>query len=258
MSGRFAIQLVGRRPWPPGLTRALPRAAATPIRLVITPQSGAQAAVAERADSVQTIIYSTDPSIVEAAILITAGANAYEPVAYSTIDDVEQGFRRSSPATVSRSRDVRPGEATWELHSEFTDHRDPITQQAPTSPTTATFLPPCKLLVQAKSGSHPSLQPPCADLSARRKTRHSTPSPRLPAPRPPDSHGIPHVKRPTSPTPSTFSLQSASASREPHDVSGRWRGNAGRAACRGPITHRPLVVEFRTSSLGELSYAFGR
>ena len=53
-----------------------------------------------------------------------------EPVAYSTIDDVEQGFRRSSPATVSRSRDVRPGEATWELHSEFTDHRDPITQQA--------------------------------------------------------------------------------------------------------------------------------
>jgi len=77
VSGRFAIQLVGRRPWPPGLTGALPRAAATPIRLVITPQSGAQAAVAGRADSVQTIVYSTDPSIVEAAILITAGANAY-------------------------------------------------------------------------------------------------------------------------------------------------------------------------------------
>ena len=77
MSGRFAIQVVGRQPWPPGLTRALPRTAATPIRLVITPQPGAQAAVAERADSVQTIVYSTDPSIVEAAILITAGANAY-------------------------------------------------------------------------------------------------------------------------------------------------------------------------------------
>jgi DNA-binding NarL/FixJ family response regulator len=75
--GRIAIDVVGTPPWPAGLMRGLPNSASTAIRLVITPHAGARAAVAERPDGAEAIVYSLDPSIVEATILIAAGANAY-------------------------------------------------------------------------------------------------------------------------------------------------------------------------------------
>ena len=77
MAGRATIEIVGARPWPIGLLRALPRRSAVPVQVLITPQPHARTSIAELRGHKEVVVWAQDSSAVEAAVLIAAGANAY-------------------------------------------------------------------------------------------------------------------------------------------------------------------------------------
>lgn len=71
------IEILGSNSWPLGLPDAMPRRTSTPLKVLITPQTKAQQITANLRGHFEVITYATSPSAIEAAILITAGANAY-------------------------------------------------------------------------------------------------------------------------------------------------------------------------------------
>jgi DNA-binding NarL/FixJ family response regulator len=77
MAGQQRIEVIGPEPWPVGFAGALPRHAAIPIAIMITPRSHARTAIADLARHTEVVVWASDPSAIEAAMLITAGANAY-------------------------------------------------------------------------------------------------------------------------------------------------------------------------------------
>ena len=78
MRGRRRIpEVIGSQPWPTGFRRALPPRTGRPVKIVVTPLALALRTVADLDSPRDVIIYSTEPSAVEAALLIAAGANAY-------------------------------------------------------------------------------------------------------------------------------------------------------------------------------------
>lgn len=77
MTGRARIQITGPQPWPVGLARSLPTSSSIPVRVVLTPNPRSRATIVTASDQPQVIVWSGDPSAVEAAVFIAAGANAY-------------------------------------------------------------------------------------------------------------------------------------------------------------------------------------
>jgi DNA-binding NarL/FixJ family response regulator len=77
VAGAPLIEITGPEPWPIGLREALPRRSAIPIRIMITPQPHARCTIADLQGHPDVLVWATDPSAVEAAVLIAAGANAY-------------------------------------------------------------------------------------------------------------------------------------------------------------------------------------
>lgn len=55
----------------------LPRHTAIPIRIIITPQLHACTTIAGVPGHAEAVVWARDPSAVEAAVLVAAGANAY-------------------------------------------------------------------------------------------------------------------------------------------------------------------------------------
>jgi DNA-binding NarL/FixJ family response regulator len=75
--GQQRIEVIGPEPWPVGFTGALPRHAAIPIAIIITPRPEARTTIADLEGHTEVVVWASDPSAIEAAVLITAGANAY-------------------------------------------------------------------------------------------------------------------------------------------------------------------------------------
>jgi DNA-binding NarL/FixJ family response regulator len=71
------IEIIGPEPWPVGFIHTLPRYAPIPLRIMITPQRHAQTIVAGLRGRPEVVVWASDPSAIEAAILIAAGVNAY-------------------------------------------------------------------------------------------------------------------------------------------------------------------------------------
>jgi DNA-binding NarL/FixJ family response regulator len=77
MAAWSRIEILGPAPWPVGLIDALPRYAPIPLRIMITPQRHAQSIVAGLRGHPEVVIWASDPSAIEASMLIAAGASAY-------------------------------------------------------------------------------------------------------------------------------------------------------------------------------------
>jgi len=71
------IEIIGSGSWPLGFPDALPRRTTTPLKVLITPQPKAREITANLSDHFAVVAYATSPSAIEAAVLITAGADAY-------------------------------------------------------------------------------------------------------------------------------------------------------------------------------------
>jgi len=71
------IEVIGPEPWPVGFASALPRHASIPITIMLTPRPHAITTIADMAGHTEVVVWARDPSAIEAAVLITAGANAY-------------------------------------------------------------------------------------------------------------------------------------------------------------------------------------
>jgi DNA-binding NarL/FixJ family response regulator len=71
------LEILGIEPWPPRLSRELPRRTRRPVTLLVTPRANAITCVADRYGGRDVVVLATDPSAVEAALLIQAGADAY-------------------------------------------------------------------------------------------------------------------------------------------------------------------------------------
>ena len=92
MAGQQRIEVIGPEPWPVGFAGALPRHAAIPIAIMITPRPHARTAIADLAGHTEVVVWASDPSAIEAAVLITAGANAY----VTDLDDLASAVRAVS------------------------------------------------------------------------------------------------------------------------------------------------------------------
>jgi DNA-binding NarL/FixJ family response regulator len=77
MVGEQRIEFIGPEPWPAGFAGALPRHSTIPVTIIITPRSHARTVIADRAGRTEVVVWASDPSAIEAAVLIAAGANAY-------------------------------------------------------------------------------------------------------------------------------------------------------------------------------------
>src|SRR5450759_4942646 len=77
MAGQQRIRVIGPEPWPTGFAVALPQHAATPITVMITPRPQARTIITDLGGHSDVVVWARDPSAIEAAVLITAGANAY-------------------------------------------------------------------------------------------------------------------------------------------------------------------------------------
>jgi len=75
--GQQKIEVIGAEPRPVGFAAALPRYAAIPITVMITPRSHASTAIADLEGHAEVLVWACDPSAIEAAVLIAAGASAY-------------------------------------------------------------------------------------------------------------------------------------------------------------------------------------
>lgn len=82
-------EIVGPDPWPARLRSGLPRHSSVPVGIVVTPQPRARAIVSELRICAKVIIYATDPSVAEAAVLAAVGAVAY----VSEVDDLAAAVR---------------------------------------------------------------------------------------------------------------------------------------------------------------------
>jgi hypothetical protein len=76
-AAKIGIEVTGPEPWPIRLARALPRYSAAPLRVMITPQPYARITIEALHGQPQVLVWASDPSAVEAAVLIMAGADAY-------------------------------------------------------------------------------------------------------------------------------------------------------------------------------------
>ena len=92
MASQQKIEVIGPEPWPAGFAAALPRHRAIPITVMITPQPHARATIADHAGRAEVVVWASDPSAIEAAVLITAGANAY----VTDLDDLAEAVRAVS------------------------------------------------------------------------------------------------------------------------------------------------------------------
>ena len=92
MVGQQRIQVIGPEPWPVGFANALPRHTAIPITVIITPHPHARTTIADLAGHVEVVVWAIDPSAIEAAVLITAGANAY----VTELDDLASAVQAMS------------------------------------------------------------------------------------------------------------------------------------------------------------------
>jgi DNA-binding NarL/FixJ family response regulator len=90
--GQQRIQVIGPEPWPVGFAGALPRHTVIPITVMITPRSHARTAIADLAAHTEVVVWASDPSSIEAAVLIMAGANAY----VTDLDDLASAVRAVS------------------------------------------------------------------------------------------------------------------------------------------------------------------
>src|SRR5664280_2355042 len=86
---RTGIEITGPELWPVGFAGALPRSSAIPVRILIAPQPRARTSIAELRGRREVVVWASDPSAVEAAVLITAGANAY----VTELDDLMAAIR---------------------------------------------------------------------------------------------------------------------------------------------------------------------
>jgi DNA-binding NarL/FixJ family response regulator len=77
MVGQQRIEVIGAEPWPVGFAGALPRHTATPLTIIITPRPQARTTIVDLAGHAEVMVWASDPSAIEAAMLIIAGANAY-------------------------------------------------------------------------------------------------------------------------------------------------------------------------------------
>jgi DNA-binding NarL/FixJ family response regulator len=89
VAGKTGIEITGPEPWPVGFAGALPRSSAIPVRILIAPQPRARTSIAELRGRREVVVWASDPSAVEAAVLITAGANAY----VTELDDLAAAIR---------------------------------------------------------------------------------------------------------------------------------------------------------------------
>src|SRR5664280_2198734 len=99
---RTGIEITGPELWPVGFAGALPRSSAIPVRILIAPQPRARTSIAELLGRREVVVWASDPSAVEAAVLITAGANAY----VTELDDLTAaaatGASQISPEVTAR------------------------------------------------------------------------------------------------------------------------------------------------------------
>lgn len=78
MAGHPRIEIIGTEPWPGNAARLLGGGRRTrQLSLLIAPAAGSFAAVRERYPERDIVVLATEPSAVEAALLIYAGADAY-------------------------------------------------------------------------------------------------------------------------------------------------------------------------------------
>jgi DNA-binding NarL/FixJ family response regulator len=92
VAGQQKIEVIGPDLWPAGFASALPRHASIPVTIMITPRSHARTAIADLAGHTEVVVWASDPSAIEAAVLITAGANAY----VTDLDDLPSAVRAVS------------------------------------------------------------------------------------------------------------------------------------------------------------------
>src|SRR5450756_1627362 len=92
VAGKSRIEITGPEPWPVGFAGALPRSSAIPVRILIAPQPRARTSIAELRGRREVVVWASDPSAIEAAVLITAGANAY----VTDLDDLASAVRAVS------------------------------------------------------------------------------------------------------------------------------------------------------------------
>jgi DNA-binding NarL/FixJ family response regulator len=86
------IEVIGPDSWPAGFASALPRHASIPVTIMITPRPHAITNIADLAGHGEVVVWASDPSAIEAAVLITAGANAY----VTHLDDLASAVRAVS------------------------------------------------------------------------------------------------------------------------------------------------------------------
>jgi DNA-binding NarL/FixJ family response regulator len=77
VAGQQKIEVIGPDPWPAGFAGALPRYASIPVTIMITPRPHTSTTIADLAGHAEAVVWASDPSAIEAAVLIAAGASAY-------------------------------------------------------------------------------------------------------------------------------------------------------------------------------------
>lgn len=77
MAGSRQVEILGIEAWPTRLTGRLARRSSGVLTIVVTPRAGSIASVKERYPQRDIVVLASDPSAVEAALLIHAGADAY-------------------------------------------------------------------------------------------------------------------------------------------------------------------------------------
>jgi DNA-binding NarL/FixJ family response regulator len=92
VAGQQKIEVIGPDPWPADFTVALPRHASIPVTIMITPRPHSITTIADLAGHAEVVVWASDPSAIEAAVLITAGANAY----VTDLDDLASAVRAVS------------------------------------------------------------------------------------------------------------------------------------------------------------------
>jgi DNA-binding NarL/FixJ family response regulator len=104
MAGFPRVEILGIEAWPPQLTGRLARRSSGLLTVVVTPRADSITSVQERYPQRDIVILATDPSAVEAALLIHAGADAYvtDPAELrGAIDALSSGEAWMSPVAAS-------------------------------------------------------------------------------------------------------------------------------------------------------------
>jgi len=77
VTGHQRIEIIGTEPWPGHAARQLGGRRTRRLSLLIAPAAGSFAAVRERYPERDIVVLAAEPSAIEAALLIYAGADAY-------------------------------------------------------------------------------------------------------------------------------------------------------------------------------------